>query len=45
MRYTAWIALEGDELHGCVLSDISDTGARLDIDDVQADPGSISTCC
>jgi hypothetical protein len=32
MRYTAWVALENEELRGCVLSDISDTGAKLGID-------------
>ena len=35
MRYTAWVLLEGDEQHGCSLSDISVTGARLDIDDLR----------
>ena len=33
MRYTAWIAQEGEQLHGCALSDISDTGARLRVED------------
>lgn len=33
MRYTAWLTLEGDELHGCALSDISETGARIAIED------------
>ncbi|HZL31727.1 MAG TPA: PilZ domain-containing protein [Pseudolabrys sp.] len=33
MRYTAWLTLDGDELHGCALSDISDTGARIDVED------------
>jgi hypothetical protein len=28
MHYTAWIAPKSGELHGCELSDISDTGAR-----------------
>jgi hypothetical protein len=32
IRYTAWVALEGEQLHGCVLSDISDSGARIDVE-------------
>jgi PilZ domain len=35
VRYTAWIALEDKQLHGCVLSDVSDTGARIDIDETK----------
>ncbi len=31
IRYTAWIKLADDELRGCVLADISDTGARVDV--------------
>ena len=38
LRYSAWMALENDKLHGCVLADISDTGARLDVDDAEALP-------
>jgi hypothetical protein len=38
MRYTAWVALEAEQLHGCVLSDISDTGARIDIEDSKTIP-------
>ena len=38
MRYTAWVALEADQLHGCVLSDISDTGARIDVDETKTIP-------
>ncbi|MBV9347580.1 MAG: PilZ domain-containing protein [Pseudolabrys sp.] len=38
MRYTAWIALEKDQLRGCALSDISDTGCRLDVEDGNALP-------
>ena len=38
MRYTAWVVLEGDEPHGCSLSDISITGARLDIDESKPIP-------
>ena len=32
MRYTAWMVLDGEQLHGCMLSDISDTGARLNVE-------------
>ncbi len=38
MRYTAWIALKPGELHGCVLSDISETGARIDVEDSKIVP-------
>jgi hypothetical protein len=38
VRYSAWIALEPHQLHGCVLSDVSDTGARIDIDESKAIP-------
>ena len=38
MRYTAWLALEADQLHGCALSDISDTGARIDVEDSKTVP-------
>ena len=38
LRYSAWMSLDSDKLHGCVLSDISDTGARLDVEDVKAVP-------
>jgi hypothetical protein len=38
IRYSAWMALDNDKLHGCVLSDISDTGARLDVEDSKALP-------
>jgi PilZ domain-containing protein len=33
MRYSAWVALPAKKLHGCALSDISDTGARIDVED------------
>jgi len=39
IRYTAWVIGKPGELHGCVLSDISETGARLDIDNAEAVPG------
>jgi len=38
IRYTAWIKLEDKELRGCVLADISDTGARLDVESVEGIP-------
>jgi hypothetical protein len=38
IRYTAWISLDGKELHGCVLSDVSESGARIDIDDSKKIP-------
>ena len=38
MRYTAWIAVEGKPLHGCALSDISQTGAKLDVENAEALP-------
>ena len=38
LRYTAWVALEGETLHGCVISDISDTGARLDLEEPEKLP-------
>src|SRR5689334_22315234 len=38
MRYSAWIALPDKKLHGCALSDISDSGARIDIDDSEIVP-------
>lgn len=38
MRYTAWVALEDGKLHGCVLADISDSGARLDVEESEGLP-------
>jgi hypothetical protein len=38
MRYTAWALLAADEKHGCVLSDISDAGARIDVEDSKKIP-------
>jgi len=38
LRYSAWMALDNDKLHSCVLSDISDTGARLDVEETNAVP-------
>jgi hypothetical protein len=38
IRYTAWLVLEGGQLHGCALSDASDTGARLEVEDSKTVP-------
>jgi len=38
MRYTAWVAIKGEALHGCVLTDISESGGRIDIDDSKPVP-------
>ena len=38
MRYSAWIAIAPKKMHGCVLSDISESGARIDIDDSKIVP-------
>jgi len=38
LRYTAWVALTANERHGCVVSDVSDTGARIDVQDSKIIP-------
>ncbi len=38
IRYTSWIVMDDAELQGCVLLDISDTGAKLDVQDASAIP-------
>jgi len=38
LRYTAWIALSPTERHGCVVSDVSDSGARIDVQDAKVLP-------
>ena len=38
VRYTAWLVLEGGQPHNCELSDASDTGARLDVEDSKIIP-------
>lgn len=38
MRYAAWIALRPTQLHGCALYDISETGARIDVEDAKSVP-------
>jgi hypothetical protein len=40
IRYSAWVAVEGEPLHGCVLIDISETGGRIDIDESKPVPDS-----
>jgi hypothetical protein len=40
LRYTAWAALTAEERHSCVVSDVSDTGARIDIRDSKILPDS-----
>ncbi|HZQ12431.1 MAG TPA: PilZ domain-containing protein [Pseudolabrys sp.] len=38
IRYAAWIGIKQGELHGCALSDISDSGARIDVEDSKLIP-------
>jgi len=38
MRYTAWLARKPGDLLGCVLSDISDTGARMTVQEPDTVP-------
>lgn len=38
LRYTAWISTGPNVTHGCALSDISDTGARLDVENSKTIP-------
>jgi hypothetical protein len=33
LRHTAWLAFGPGELHGCKLSDISQAGARIDVEE------------
>ena len=40
VRYTAWLRLEGTQLHGCVLSNASDQGACIDVEDSKLVPDS-----
>lgn len=40
MRYVAWLVTDGDASQGCALSDISDTGARIDVADSDTVPDS-----
>jgi hypothetical protein len=38
MRYMAWIALAPNDLHHCLVSDASTSGARIDIKDAEKFP-------
>ena len=38
ITYTACLVLEGGQLHGCTLSDASDTGARLNVENSKIIP-------
>ena len=38
VQYTAWIARKDQPLEGCVLSDVSDNGARLDVENPESIP-------
>ena len=38
MRYHAVLVLDGDAVQGCTLSDISDTGARIDVETAEQLP-------
>jgi hypothetical protein len=38
MRRSAWLMLAPGKLHGCMLSDISDAGARIEVEDTQPIP-------
>ena len=40
LRYTAWISLGPKKLQGCVVADVSDSGARLDVDNSKTVPDS-----
>jgi len=38
MRYSAWLTLGHGQLHGCVLSNVSDSGACIDVQDATTLP-------
>jgi hypothetical protein len=38
LRYTAWISLGPKKLQGCVVADISDFGARVDVENGKTVP-------
>ncbi len=38
VRYTAWVVLPDGKRHSCLLSDISDAGARINMPDVDILP-------
>jgi hypothetical protein len=33
MRYTAWVATEPDQLQDCVLTDVTNAGGRINVED------------
>jgi hypothetical protein len=33
LHHTACVVIAPDQMHGCFLSDVSDSGARIDVDD------------
>jgi len=38
MHYSAWVAPAPHQLHGCVLADVSEFGARINVEDEAALP-------
>jgi len=38
LRHTAWILLKPGQLYGCVVSNVSDAGARIEVEDVDTVP-------
>ena len=38
LRYTGWISLDAEELRGCIIDDISDSGARLRVENADEIP-------
>ena len=38
LRYTAWLAVTAEQRIGCVVSDVSETGARIDVQDSKIIP-------
>ncbi len=38
LRYTAWLAVTAEQRVGCVVADVSDTGARIDVQDSKVIP-------
>jgi hypothetical protein len=38
LHYSAWIAIEGQGKRSCFIADISDTGARLEVEDIHTIP-------
>jgi hypothetical protein len=42
IRYSAWIELPNGKLYGCALADISDHGARLELDSPEKIPDNFS---